>query len=216
VTRAGFVWTARGTAVPPGPPLVSAGNQPLLTEELVEGRRVFHADLDPIGSTLQLSPDWPILLGNLAEARRRELPGPERTSLALGESFRFHAHASARYRFEGPGFEREFEGRTTIEIDGAVRPGVYTLSDERGALCEVAYSFVDAAESDLSAMLPGRREGTRSIARVLAGFSWTEMALLAAIVALLVLDWWVLARARRRLPQTLAGLTPIIPRGARA
>ena len=200
LTLEGTVWNASGGRALPGAPLISAGNQPLLTEEIDGARRVFHADLDPIGSTLQRSPDWPILLANLAELRRRELPGPERTSLAMGESFRYHGRGPDRYRFEGPGTNLEIEGRSTIEIDTVERPGLYRLSNEQGTLCEVAYSFADAAESDLRQARPGQHAGTPSIQEILAGFSWPEMLLIGAVLALLAVDWWYLSRSRRRLP----------------
>ena len=87
VTLEGVIWSASPTFARSGSPLVSAGNRPLLVEEREDGRRVFHANIDPLRSTLVRSPDWPILLANLAEMARDELPGPDRTSLATGEPF---------------------------------------------------------------------------------------------------------------------------------
>ena len=130
--------------------------------------------------------------------RRAELPGPARTSLTVGESFRFRAHEPAAYRLEGPGGVREIQAHEVLEIDGIEEPGVYTLSDASGPLCKVAYSFCDAAESDLSELSSGHREGGSALARLHAGFSWIEVLLAGLALALFLLDWLVLARAHRR------------------
>ncbi len=212
VTFEGVVWSAAGGPPLPGVPIVSAGSQPLLTEDEVDGRRIFHMDLDPQGSTLQRSPDWPILLANLAEMRRSELPGPARTSLAVGESFRFRARESATYRFEGPGGAREIPAQEVLEIDGIEAPGVYTLSDASGPLCQVAYSFCDAAESDLSECSSGLREAARALARLHEGFSWIDVLLAGLALGLLLADWLVLARAHRRAGESIFASAPTAAR----
>jgi hypothetical protein len=90
-TLEGSVWSVDPALDLSGTPLVSAGNEPILTEERIlagGGERVtWHLDLDPARSSLQRSPDWPILLANMAELRRAALPGPERTNLGVGERF---------------------------------------------------------------------------------------------------------------------------------
>jgi len=196
VTLDGVVWSASEDVALSGAPIVSAGNEPLVTEETDGARRVVRMNLDPASSTLHRSPDWPILLANLAEMRRRELPGPARTSLALGETFVYRGAGPAVYRLEGGGEVRELPSRGTLEVDDVPLPGVYTLSSEGRELCQIAFSFADPAESDLRGLRPGERAGSQSLARVLAGFTWMEVLLLTGVLGCALLDWLVLSRAR--------------------
>jgi len=196
VTLEGIVWTAWEDLQLVGAPIVSAGNLPLVTEERLGERTVFRFGLDPLRSSLHRSPDWPILLANLAELRRRELPGPARTNLALGETFLYRARAAAEYVFEGEGQRMELRSRATLAVEDVERPGLYTLSTQGKALCTVGYSFVDPAESDLQGLLSGRRAGSANLATILAGFTWLELLLLTLGLALIVIDWIVLSRVR--------------------
>lgn len=196
VTLEGIVWTAWEDLRLVGAPIVSASNLPLVTEEREGERAVFHFGIDPARSSLHRSPDWPILLANLAEMRRRELPGPARTNLALGETFLFRARGPAEYVFEGEDQRMELKSRATLAVEDVERPGLYTLSTQGKPLCMVGYSFVDAAESDLRELLSGQRAGSANLATILAGFTWLEMLLLILGLALIVLDWYVLSRVR--------------------
>jgi len=207
ITLEGIVWSHSPDLVLRGAPVISAGDRPLVTEGRDGERVILRFNLDPRSSSLHRSPDWPILLANAAEMRRRELPGPARTSLQLGETFHYRDRAPAEYRFVGPlgtadETVRELAARGTLAVDGIVLPGKYSLErvDDQGRatpLCEVAYSFVDAAESDLRDLSSGTHEGELGLAAVLAGFSWVEMVLLCAVLALVALDWFVLGSRRR-------------------
>jgi hypothetical protein len=203
VTLDGIVWSARPDTPLSGAPIVSAGDTPLLTEARDGARVVFQANLVAGSSSLHRSPDWPILLTNLAELRRRELPGPARASIAVGEAFVYRDRAPARYRLRGPGGDRELRARGTLVVEDVHVPGVYTLArlpetdDEQPLpLCEVAYSFADAAESDLRAARPGSHAGAETAATLRADFSFVEVLLMVAVLALVGIDWWVL-RGRR-------------------
>jgi len=203
LTLEGIVWSVTTDLALPGAPIVSAGNLPLVTEERTGDRLVFWMNIDPAKSSLHRSPDWPILLANLAEMRRANLPGPARTSLALGETFLYHGREEAEYTFAGPrgsatSTSRRVRARGMLAIDDVARPGVYTLVRGETWLCDVAYSFSDAAESDLRGLRPGVRAGEVTIARVLAGFTWIEIVLLVLVLGLVVLDWQVLSKRARR------------------
>jgi hypothetical protein len=217
VTLEGIVWSIDPEFALPGAPLVSAGNQPILTEERLGERVIWHFNLDPARSSLQRSPDWPILLANMAELRRAFLPGPERTNLVVGETFRYRpgseratqvGDAVALYVLEGPlasthNRQRDVPALEAVVVDGLEDPGFYRLSFAGRAVAEFALSFLDAAESDARGMLPGRREATLGNARVDAELSWIEFALIAAALALCGADWWVLQRAGRRIAMAL-------------
>ena len=213
-TLEGIVWSIDPALSLPGAPLVSAGNQALLTEERSGQRVTWHVNLDPQRSSLQRSPDWPILLANMAELRRAALPGPERTNLVVGESLRYRPgleraqpaadDAAAIYQLEGPlgttrSTRREVPALEQVVVDGLEEPGLYRLSFADRALAEFALSFVDAAESDLRRMLPGQRPSALETARIESELSWIEFALIGCALVLIALDWWVLQRAGRRI-----------------
>ncbi|HVS09679.1 MAG TPA: VWA domain-containing protein [Planctomycetota bacterium] len=205
VTLDGIVWSADPALRLGGVPVVSAGNLPLLTDDERDGRRVLRLDLDPLRSSLQRSPDFPILLANWAELRRAELPGPERTNLALGESLSFRAGAGMEgpYVLQGPAgaasgaVRRELPPREHTVVDDLEEPGVYVLSSSGGReLARFAVSFLDPGESDLRALSSGRRPASAAQGTLAADTSPVQAWLVALALTALLADWWVLGRAR--------------------
>ena len=214
LTLDGVVWSADPELRLSGVPLVSAGNLPLLTDGEHEGRRVLRLDLDPMRSSLQRSPDFPILLANWAELRRAELPGPERTNLALGESLSFRAGAGMEgpYRLEGPAggtsgpVRRELPVREHTIVDDLAEPGLYVLSSAAGReLARFAVSFLDPGESDLRALSSGRRAARAEQGTLEADSSRVQALLVALAIAALLANWWVLGRAREPAPAVAGG-----------
>ncbi|MFT4540170.1 MAG: hypothetical protein ACI835_002619 [Planctomycetota bacterium] len=202
LTLEGIVWSSTESQLS-GVPIVSAGDLPLLTEEEDQNRRIIRMHYEPRSSSLHRSPDWPILLANLTEARRRELPGPDRTSFALGEAMNYRDRRAATYELSGPAHDpqatRVMEARGVLTIDDFSRPGIWSLSrqavgdaGQKQLLTELAASFVDAAESDLRDLSEGVREASIGSASVLDEFTWLEMVLLAGGLALVLLDFAVL------------------------
>ncbi len=208
-TLEGVVWSVDPSVSLAGMPVVSAGNTPILSEEQQGERRLWQLALDPSRSSLQRSPDWPILLANMAELRRAELPGPQSTNLHTGESFIYRpgnelaGRASdeiARYTLEGPrgsahATTREVPALGQIVVDGLEEPGLYALAFEGRTVAEFALSFADAAESDLAKSRPGHSEAELAGASLDTELSWIELALIALTLTLVALDWFVLRRA---------------------
>ena len=82
----GVVWGAGVKEQLIGTPIITAGNVPLLTDsERFTGAHEIRLRLRPDLSTLQNSPNWPILMWNLLQWRASQTPGLERTNLRLGE-----------------------------------------------------------------------------------------------------------------------------------
>ena len=82
----GVVWGAGVKEQFMGTPIITAGNVPLLTDtERFTGVREIRLRLRPDLSTLQNSPNWPILMWNLLQWRDSQAPGLERANLRLGE-----------------------------------------------------------------------------------------------------------------------------------
>lgn len=210
LTLEGVVWSLDPDLALDGAPLVSAGDRPILCETFERGRRRLVLNVDPERSSLWRSPDWPILLANWAEERRRELPGPERTNLAIGEPLVYRARTAEPRRLVGPldaaADDRddrddrqtlELAARETLYVEGLRRPGVFSLREGERELCRYALSFQDAAESDLRARGSGQRPASRDRAQVAASSGWVEVLLVLAALACLVADWFVLGRAGR-------------------
>ncbi len=197
LTLEGLVWSADPELLLPGVPLVSAGNLPLLSEERDGERLVLRLNLDPERSSLARSPDWPILLANLVEARRRELPGPARTNLALGESLVHRPATPTALTLRSPsGRERTFEVRDTLVIDDLDEPGIHELTAAGAQAARFALSFLDATESDLRELSSGSRAGAAPRAGIeRASSRWTTLLVALALAALLLDGWFLRPRA---------------------
>lgn len=200
LTLDGVVWTA-GRGALPGDVLVLADAQPLVTAERVEGDGLrLHLEIDLQRSNLTSSPDWPILLANVAEHARVRLPGVVEVVVPIG----------GVVRFRGP-----TDGLVLVGPDGSVRPargvglatweatavGIHRL--ERAGIVEAAVGvpFVDPRESDLTGRGAFRIDGE---ALVVAGAVRREAgapgrrearAIVLLLLAVMFADWWVL-RAR--------------------
>jgi hypothetical protein len=203
VTLDGVVWSASPELSLPGQPLISAGDVPLLTEEKLDGRIVFHANLDWKRSSIQRSPDWPILLHNLAQLRRERLAGPRSTNIAVGEVFYFQTNGPADYVLEGPGGSRELRALSTLAVEGLERVGQYRLLRGEEMVAELAVHFGDDAESDLRELSTGTRESGMELAAERGGSSWTVMLLGALALCALLADFWFLR------PRGAADLAPL-------
>jgi hypothetical protein len=192
----GVVWSAGSDTELPGLPLVSAGNRPLLTEEVLAERTLFHLNIDMARSSLRLSPDWPILLDNLAELRRKALPGPERTNLGMGETFRFRGGELKELSLQTPSAEEPIPARSDVEITSLREVGRYSLLSAGVPLAEFAVHFGDDAESDVRQQGSGARTSSVTLAEQRAGSSWLELLLTVLALGCLGLDWYVLRPKR--------------------
>ncbi len=89
ITLAGVVWAgALPVNLSAVHPVLSSGNQPLigLLGSRPDDGILFNVDLDK--TNLLRAPDWPILVSNIVELRRQDLPGPERWNYRAGEWIR--------------------------------------------------------------------------------------------------------------------------------
>ena len=196
VTLDGIIWST-SELEPEGLPLVSAGNVPLMTEYAEEGgRRVLMMDMEPWSSTLHRSPDWPILLLNVAEARRRALPGPLSTNLLVGEDFTWVRADEGAWTLDGAEVARAGRDLVVTNLDS---PGLHTLARDGVPQGFIAVRALDAGESDLSGTGSGQSGATTSADQVEADLSGFDTALLMAVLLLLGLDWWVLKRENARM-----------------
>lgn len=198
VALQGVVWSASRQEMP-GVPLISAGDQPLLTEEVDDsGQRRYHLNIDLNRSNLHRTPSWPIFLSNLARLRRASLPGPVSTNLLMGEMFQYTTPPPGQWTLHSDNQSETLTFDADLIIDQFPAPGVYTLHRDGEPVTDIAVRFLDAGESDLTQQQSGRRESAMEQGVVQAGVSGLDSLLLLGLLGCLAMDWWVLWRAEQR------------------
>jgi hypothetical protein len=206
VTLDGVVWSMDEAAAASGPQVASvlayAGDVPLVTESIrTEGGRDWRLLVDPELSNIGRSADWPILLSNAAEERRRALPGPVATSLGLGERFQWRGAPEHTLELVSPsGAVQSLAPPKLAELTtprlGEV--GVWELRTPEGKrLQTIGVSLVSSVESDLSvrASLAAPALDMSTLDNTTKGgtrTSWLETALLIMAAAFFALNWWAL------------------------
>lgn len=201
IVLGGVVWGGIQKGLENVTPLVSAGELPLLSR-LAGTRTVgYLLNIDLGRSNLTESPDWPILLTNLIELRRAELPGLSRWNYRLGEVVRFRLYegpvdpitdGSGELTLTHNGVTRKVPRGPTVELVGTHSPGVYVIQEGTRELGRFAMQFNDLEESNLRERLPGRREVKTAGAgrlEVESPFSWWLLAGIVAVLALLLSDY---------------------------
>jgi Ca-activated chloride channel homolog len=153
VTLGGVVWTGAAPLVAGLHPLVSAGDLPLiaLTGRHPENGILFNIDFDR--TNLIRAPDWPILISNIVEMRRKSLPGPERWNYRIGEWVRArldHEPAKA-LKFRCGTIEHTLPSSRSIEFVAPSPGGLLQVMEGDSALFELGVNFLDENESNLQA-----------------------------------------------------------------
>ena len=83
----GVVWSAAKMTALPGRPIVTAGNIPLITDDVsVIGNHTVHVAVNPERSTLTDAIGWPVLFWNLLQWRSSHFYGLQKKNLRLGDN----------------------------------------------------------------------------------------------------------------------------------
>ena len=146
----GVIWGADSGKLP-GKALVLAGNTPLLSDFVYQSyRHLIFMKFSPALSTLQDSPNFPVLIYNLIQWRHKALPGLTKSNYRTGERIQFNAPSEVKkVSINGPG-EKNYtltlnDRSCTLDL---FMPGDYVL--EAG---KEKYKFrvnpLSADESDL-------------------------------------------------------------------
>jgi hypothetical protein len=157
LTLKGVVWAAAALTNAPGEvPVMLAGNTPLLTtREDALGRRHLTLNFNPELSTLQNSPDWPILFWNLLQWRAAESPGLKESNARLGTEVNLKTTGEPVTVILPDGTTTRFSktgGDLALETP---MPGIYTVV--AGAVTSrFAVNPLAADESDLSRCATGQ------------------------------------------------------------
>ena len=185
----GSIWGAGKEKAVPGAPVILAGNVPLLTDaESVTGRHDLRLRLRPDLSTVQDSPQWPILVWNLVQWRAAQAPGLRRANLRLGELAALRVGSAAETVTLTPpdGKPRPVPVRDREAFVRAEEVGRYELreGDVRHAF---AVNALRREESDLSGCVSGEwGEWADERGHGLEGRSFAWVLVLLATLALTV------------------------------
>ena len=158
IALAGVVWAATATTNRPGEvPVILAGNVPLLTaREDVAGRRLMILNFNPALSTLQNTPDWPILFWNILSWRIAELPGLKESNARLGAEVILKT-ADEQVTVAQPDGTRIIFPKTGGELSlQTPMPGIYSVTTAGGTTNQFSVNVLAADKSDLSACVTGQ------------------------------------------------------------
>ncbi|MDX2044543.1 MAG: BatA domain-containing protein [Acidobacteriota bacterium] len=190
----GVVWAA-GKAELPGAPIITAGNIALLTDVDRAGRHELRLRLKPELSTVQQTPNWPILISNLIAWRASVAPGLHQSNVRLGGEATLIADGKAQtVTVSDPKqTSRQLavrDGSVAIKADLA---GEYTLQAET-ANYAFAANAISREESDLTNAASGRWgnwANATSLEWEYRSFVWL---LLIVVLALLSAHAWLANR----------------------
>ena len=168
-------------------------------------------NIDLAKSNLPESPDWPILLANLIELRRQELPGLARWNYRLGETVRFRLYETEQdpltpeqgaLTLITPTTTKPLVRGPTVELTSTEQTGWYVIQQGGQDWGRFAMNFVDAEESDLKLLAPGRKAATVPVStgaiQLDASYSWVIFGCLLLILLCILGDWFVLRPRPRR------------------
>ncbi|MEM7263207.1 MAG: BatA domain-containing protein [Planctomycetota bacterium] len=152
----GAVWGA-GQADPPGSPLITAGNTVLVSAvDRGLARHDVRFNFDLKTSTVQNSPNWPILIWNLLDWRLGRAPGLRPTNARLGTEVKLNVEAD----LQTVEVTRPDGGTETIQVTDrtitipAERTGVHRIRAGENSY-EFGVSAVSRDESDLTNVRTG-------------------------------------------------------------
>jgi len=157
-TFAGVVWTgALSVNLAAVHPVLSSGNQPLiaLPGASLEAGVLFNIDLDR--TNLLRAPDWPILISNIVELRRQNLPGPERWNYRAGEWIRVRLGRDPKgpLRFRCGAVDRELPGARLMEFTAPAPCGLLEIREGEELAFQLGVNFLDEIETNLSDRVRG-------------------------------------------------------------
>ncbi|MGH7950932.1 MAG: BatA domain-containing protein [Limisphaerales bacterium] len=161
VALEGVIWAAAQITNAPGEiPVILAGNVPLLsTREDFFGRQYLTLNFNPELSTLQNTPDFPILFWNILSWRISEMPGLKESNARLGADVTLKTTGEAVTVIQPDGTKNSFPktgGELALETP---MPGIYSVIGGQAfslSTNQFSVNALAADESDLSACASGQ------------------------------------------------------------
>ena len=137
-------------------PVILAGNVPLLSvHEDIAGRRHLVLNFNPSLSTLQNTPDLPIIFWNILQWRIAEMPGLKESNARLGAEVTLRTTGEPVTVMQPDGTKQSFPkpgGELALETP---LPGIYSVTMGT-ATNSFSVNTIAADESDLSAAVAGQ------------------------------------------------------------
>ena len=203
VTLDGVTWSGAQDLDLAFTPLISCNRRPLFVELQGNAARSYLMNVELSRSTLDRTPDWPVLLTNLVELRRDALPGLRRWNYRTGEVVSLQAErqtgATDPLALTTPsGKTRTLirDRNDLVEIGGLDETGVYSIGLDSSL--DFAVNFFDDEESNLRNISPGRRRVKEryepTLLRVDNPYTWLIIAAVLLTLAALLFDWLVVRR----------------------
>lgn len=153
----GIIWAGAAMTNTPGDvPVILAGNVPLFSErEDLMGRRHITLNLNPELSTLQNTPDWPILFWDILSWRISEMPGLKESNARLGTEITLKTTGAPVTVIQPDGEKTSFP-KTADELAlETPMPGIYSVT--MGTTTnQFSVNALAADESDLSQCASGQ------------------------------------------------------------
>lgn len=202
-----LIWRGAQPLTLDAAPLIACDRLPLLVQ--LNGTKttafILNADLEPAAnsstgrSQLADSENWPILLSNLVELRREDLPGLRRANYRVGETVRFRWNDAESLQLvpiePSPTLtERPLaqDNRGVVAISGLDEPAVYNVLQGEEVIGRFAVNFEDRRESVLTALNSGEREAAATADTTFLPdntYTWPILIVTAVLLGLLLLNW---------------------------
>ena len=198
VSLGGVVWGA-GKSELVGTPIITAGNIVLLTDVERAGTHELRLRLRPEISTLQETPNWPILIWNVLAWRASITPGLRQANVRLGgEANLTVASGVQSINLSDPQRKsRQLAVRdqtVTIKVDTA---GIYELKADQSKY-DFAANAISREESDLTAATSGSWGNWTNAPSLQWEYRSAVWLLLLVVLMVLVVHAWLIARQPSR------------------
>lgn len=194
VSLGGVVWAA-GKSELPGTPIITAGNIALLTDVDRAGRHELRLRLRPELSTLQQTPNWPILISNLIAWRASVAPGLRQPNVRLGGEATLIVDGDTQ---SVTVTDPEQKSRHLAALNGAVMikadlAGEYKFTTKT-AIYTLAANAISRQESDLANAASGRWGNWANATSLEWEYRSLVWLLLIVVLALLAAHAWLANR----------------------
>jgi hypothetical protein len=190
----GVVWGA-GSAQLPGTPVITAGNIALLTDVDRAGKHELRLRLRPELSTLQETPNWPVLIWNLVAWRANVAPGLALANVRLGGEANLTVESGVQsVRLVDPKqklLQLPVPGKTlTVKAD---LTGVYELNSSQNKFA-FAVNAISREESDLTQAASGRWGNWANAPSLQWEYRSIVWLLALLVLAILAVHGWLVVR----------------------
>jgi hypothetical protein len=193
----GVLWGYGQTTRMDGSPLIMCGKNVLFSaNQISHGNYNIYLNLKLANSTIQDTPNWPVLFLNLIDWNIARMPGVKRKNYRLGEKINFKIPGqTTNVKIQEPD-GKTFDIRTTDKIlnYNLEQTGKYSFSG-KDFNYDVFVNPLNYGESDLRKLGSGEFEGQKTDLVLRENYINISWIFLLTAVGLLTLDWFLIRRA---------------------